>query len=157
MERTYHTQDKSTWGPGPWQNEPDKVQFRDEATGLDCLIVRNHSGALCGYVGVPESHPLFGKHYNDLDADFDVHGGLTFSDACHEGSEETTICHIPDPGQPDHVWWFGFDCCHYLDMGPALEARLKTSGYVGLIYRDIPYVKQQIASLASQLAAATAG
>ena len=52
----YRTMDKSVWGPGPWQNEPDKRQWQDEATGLPCLIVRNSMGALCGYVGVSEGH-----------------------------------------------------------------------------------------------------
>jgi hypothetical protein len=33
----YRTIDKSQWGPGPWQDEPDKKQWQDEATGLPCL------------------------------------------------------------------------------------------------------------------------
>lgn len=76
----YRTVDKSGWGDGPWQSEPDKRQWRDEATGLPCLIVRGPSGALCGYVGVPATHPLHGKEYDA--ADVEVHGGLTFSDHC---------------------------------------------------------------------------
>lgn len=63
--REYRTKDKKAWGHGPWQDEPDKISWVDEATGLDCLIVRNHGGALCGYVGVPETHPLFGLGYNE--------------------------------------------------------------------------------------------
>lgn len=58
--REYRTVDKSAWGPGPWQDEPDKRQWQDEATGLPCLIVRNPAGALCGYVGVSKEHPAFG-------------------------------------------------------------------------------------------------
>jgi hypothetical protein len=48
--------DKSKW---PYASkEPDKVQWRDQVTGLTCLIVRvNPGGALCGYVGVPPGHP----------------------------------------------------------------------------------------------------
>ena len=45
--------------PGPWDNEPDKIQWVDETTGLDCLMVRNWWGSWCGYVGVPEGHPLY--------------------------------------------------------------------------------------------------
>lgn len=30
----YRTKDKSTWGDGPWQQEPDKKQWQDAATGL---------------------------------------------------------------------------------------------------------------------------
>ena len=41
----YRTVDKTTWGAGPWQDEPDKKQWRDE-TGFPCLIVRNNGGAL---------------------------------------------------------------------------------------------------------------
>lgn len=61
--KTWNTKDKSTWQPGPWTNEPDKAQWI--AHGLDCLIVRNQSGALCGYAGVPEKHPLFGVGYSE--------------------------------------------------------------------------------------------
>ena len=51
---------------GSWDNEPDKIQWEDEETKLPCLIVRGPLGALCGYVGVDESHPLFEKDYSDL-------------------------------------------------------------------------------------------
>src|SRR4051812_44340660 len=109
--REYKTVDKSTWGPGDWQDEPDKVQWQDEATGLPCLIVRGPSGALCGYVGVAEGHPLFAKEYSS--ADVEVHGGLTFADFCQQTTNEARhVCHVPAPGEPDHVWWFGFDCAH---------------------------------------------
>ena len=35
--------DKRGWPSGPWMDEPDYVQFQDEATG---------------YVGVPDGHPF---------------------------------------------------------------------------------------------------
>lgn len=60
-----------------WENEPNRKEW--EHAGFKCVINRtSHSGALCGYVGIPEEHPAYGKDYNDL-PDFDVHGGLTFS------------------------------------------------------------------------------
>lgn len=64
-KREYHVLDKSAWGQGPWQDEPDKIQFTDEATGLPCLLVRGPVGSWCGYVGVAEGHPLFKKGYGD--------------------------------------------------------------------------------------------
>lgn len=60
----YTTVDKSTWGDGPWQSEPDKMQWQDEATGLPCLIVRGPVGALCGYVGIAPDHPAYGLSYD---------------------------------------------------------------------------------------------
>lgn len=79
--KEYQSIDKSDWGNGPWLGEPDKKQWTDEATGYPCMAVRaTVTGSLCGYVGVPESHPAFRKHYNDVDVN--VHGGLTYADRC---------------------------------------------------------------------------
>ena len=36
-----------------------------EHSGLRCVIIRTSMGHLCGYVGVPKSHPLHGHRYND--------------------------------------------------------------------------------------------
>ena len=62
------------WGPGPWVDKPDKIQWPDKVTGLPCLVVRNHSGAWCGYVGVSEEHPHFGRVFETVSVT--VHGGL---------------------------------------------------------------------------------
>lgn len=150
--------DRTDWRAGPWDNEPDKVQWQDDATRLPCLIVRNHSGALCGYVGVDESHPLYGKEYDEPDVD--VHGGLTFADACQESEDGNEnghgICHIAGPGEPDRVWWFGFDCAHFMDDHPTnrLSSRIPSSSYP-VEYRDVSYVAAQCAKLARQLKEAT--
>ncbi len=63
----YRTLDRTEWQRGQWDSEPDKKQWLDEATGLPCLIVRQReAGHLCGYVGVPKSHPLHGKPERQL-------------------------------------------------------------------------------------------
>lgn len=162
----YRTIDKSSWGPGDWQDEPDKVQYKDHATGLPCLIVRNGAGALCGYVGVTSGHPWFQKGYDDVDAS--VHGGLTFAGPCqqHEGAEENGICHLVEEGEDDNVWWLGFDCAHCNDHMPAYGDILQKSalqligaiemladlGHMNVMgmYRNIDYVKSEIRSLAKQ-------
>src|SRR5262245_33397812 len=116
--------DKSAWGPGEWQSEPDKVQFPDEATGLPCLIVRNSMGNFCGYVGVPEGHRFFAVEYSECsrrpqcapDEDgwvrycghdpsslLAVHGGVTFSGFCDLRNPVEGICHVPGPGESDRV------------------------------------------------------
>ncbi len=105
-----------------------------------------HHGALCGYVGVGEDHPYFGKSYEDDDFDLDVHGGVTFADACDEGGR---ICHLARTGEPDKIWWFGFDCAHYQDLTPGMDSKIRS--LIGDTYRDVEYVKSEIQSLASQL------
>lgn len=144
----YHTKDKLVWGAGPWQAEPDKRQWQDPATGMPCLIVRGPSGALCGYVGVTKDHPLHGKSYDD--ADVSVHGGLTFADSCDHGEESVGICHVPGPGEPDDVWWFGFDCAHSGDYCPDWRGQFH---HRADIYRDLIYVIREVESLALQLKA----
>lgn len=153
--------DKSKWDRGVWDKEPDKAQWPDTATSLPCLAVRNHLlGNWCGYVGVAEGHPAFLRGYEQLDS-MDVHGGLTFAGQCQPGNEDRSICHTPDPGEPDHVWWLGFDCCHYLDLAPGLEAREREwdlpeiPGIPSDEYRPLEYVQAQCADLARQLAELT--
>lgn len=145
------------WPSGEWDGEPDKVQWPDEATGLPCLAVRNrHHGNWCGYVGVTEGHRCFGKDW-DGTGDLDVHGGITFGGHCQPGSEESGICHLPDPGEPDHVWWLGFDCAHAWDHSPDDVKRAEERGGIWAIasdssYRTLAYVQSQCRKLAEQLA-----
>ncbi len=152
------SENKADWGPGPWQNEPDKVEWVDEATGLHCRILRGLVGSFCGYVGVPEEHPAWGMlydHYVYVENegvewwrrhvtqrvqykinDIQVHGGLTYANE-----------HVDDD-----LWWFGFDCSHTYDYMPGMTKYVLESAQ-GDTYRDLAYVTVQVLSLAQQLAA----
>lgn len=151
--REWKWMDKSKWGPGQWQDEPDKVQWTDETTGLPCLAVRDVShGAWCGYVGVSPGHPYFEKHYNEVGVD--CHGGLTYAAHCQEhcDRQDGGVCHIVTPGEPDNVWWLGFDCVHHDDYEPAYNAIPEMRGLSRHgSYRDLEYVKGNCRSLAWQL------
>lgn len=164
--RTWTFPERRPATSGPWDDEPDKAQWVDEATGLDCLIVRNRLGALCGYVGLPPGHRLHGVDYYDAEdaADLHVHGGLTFADRCQEGAEDGPgVCHVPEPGRPAEVWWLGFDCAHAGDLSPGLQEDLAKagvdtswrSGMFADVYRDFGYVQGQVTDLARQLAVVT--
>lgn len=147
----YCTIDKSEWGDGPWQDEPDKRQWLDETTGLPCLIVRHKRGGhLCGYVGVPKDHPYHGKHYDADGIDVDVHGGLTFASACSHGDEASTVCHRVEDGEDDNVWWLGFDTAHLGDLSPGY-ATFQRGLDDGSSYRDFTYVQRECERLAKQL------
>lgn len=148
-------QDKSTWGDGPWQNEPDKIHWIDEATDLDCLMVRNHWGAWCGYVGVPPGHALHEKTWGDCAIDhLSVHGGITYGDFCADGDQIDGVCHVPQPGRPHNVWWLGFDCAHHRDLMPGGPQSVITRGVFrspDSFYRDVKYVVSEVESLAKQI------
>lgn len=150
--------DKKSWGPGPWQDEPDRLEF--ECAGLPCLLVRNTqvTGVWCGYVAVPPGHPFHGKDYQSIDHHADVHGGLTYSDKC-----QGKVCHVPKKGEPDNVWWLGFDCGHFDDVSPRLNATMtlmrkmmKEPGRAFLgsfgTYKTMAYAKRETQKLARQLA-----
>ncbi len=155
--KEYRTIDRTEkgWPQGPWDSEPDKMQWPDAATGLPCLAVRHERmGHWCGYVGVPEGHPKFGASYNDVDVE--VHGGLTFAAACRPGAEDKAVCHVPGPGESDKVWWLGFDCAHSWDLSPEDATRSEREGGIWKRgaeeeYRTLNYVKNQCANLARQL------
>lgn len=137
------------YGPGPWVDEPDRVEWRYK--GLPCLITRAPLGNLCGYVGVPPSHPWHGKDSDDVEAD--AHGGVTYANAC-----QGHVCHIAQPGEPDDVYWVGFDCAHHLDAVPRLF-KVSPGFYEGMpdhdylprpVYRDVAYVRAEVEALAEQ-------
>ena len=137
--------DKAQWGPGPWEQEPDKVEWTDMATWLTCLAVRHkESGHWCGYVGVAKEHPLYGVDYDTPDVE--VHGGLTFAEKCNESDKEHGVCHHG----PEALWWFGFDCAHGGDVIPDFSRR-DLSWHRQSEYRDLAYVRAECARLAKQL------
>lgn len=146
--------------PGPWDDEPDKAQWIDEKTGLDCLIVRAKMGNLCGYVGVPDTHPLHGQPVGSQALGGLVsHGEITFAAPCMEMDDPASapaVCHVPEPGRPDNVWWLGFDCMHADDLVPAVWCLLDDSLYLAerssVEYRNFAYVRVVVGLLALQLA-----
>ena len=142
-----HAIDKSSWGPGPWMTEPDRKEWRH--AGFPCLIVRvEHHGAWCGYVAVPPGHPWHGKGYDDINAE--VHGGLTYAEKCGGA-----VCHVSGPGEPDDVWWLGFDHAHAGDLCPATASWFGDRfGESNDVYRDMDYVIAGVNELAEQAAVA---
>jgi hypothetical protein len=159
------------FGVGPWIDEPDRRLWKHE--GVDCLMKRNMSfGSWCGYVGVKPGHPWYekeltlGSYCYTCDGDGkdeagetcakckgipapespDVHGGCTYNSLC-DGDEEDGICHVPDPGDTDHVFWVGFDCGHSMDLAPGMDMGGLSMGGT---YKDVPYVIEQCEQLAEQ-------
>lgn len=145
--------DKSTWERGPWDDEPDKILWEDEFSGLPCAVVRAVvPGSLCGYVAVQEGHPWFGEDHEVVERSPwapRVPWGLTFAD------KRVPWIGVDNP----RLWWFGFDCAHAGDKMPAMEARLR--GLIpprldadlkrlgrGDVYRNVAYVTRKVTSLA---------
>jgi len=160
-ERTYFDPrcTRQGWPAGLWDQEPDKVEWRDADTGLACIAKRqSHSGHWCGYVGVAPNHPWHGKGYGELpDYGPECHGGLTYAAECPEGPPDQTVCHIPAPGEPAHLWWFGFDCHHAWDLAPYDYVRAAKDGRpvnLDKVYRDLDFVRCECARLAGQIARA---
>ena len=119
----------------PWDNEPDDAEWFDEDTKYMCQIRRNVNLSLCGYVGIPKGHPLWGVKYDDAYDNLEsltVHGGLTYSEE-----------------EEDGWWWFGFDCAHAGDLVPySLIYNTHTRDGV---YRTWEYVEREVRDLSRQL------
>jgi hypothetical protein len=99
------------FGNGEWIYEPDLVEFEYEE--LLCIVVRvvkrepfnkeevYFGGHLCGYIFLPEDHPLYGKETEDIE--IDSYQGITYTQKTREG------------------WMIGFDCAHSGDLIPSME------------------------------------
>lgn len=179
----YFDAEKRPRSEGVWRGEADKISWRDEETGLECIIMRDgESGFLGGYVGVGRDHPLWGFDHEALpnDLGIDVHGGINYSRICDEGpsprrrilQEARRICHtvIPlikaevshatDHQVEAHQWWFGFTCDHLYDLVPGeakMRPRLSMAAETGATYRDDAYVLNEVRNLARQLHAIATG
>lgn len=143
---------KHTWGEGPWQQEPDFARL--EHAGFPGILLRQESsGHWCGYVGVPPGHPWHGKDdstvYEEGVPEPVCHGGITYGRPC-AGS----VCHVPKPGEPENVWWLGFDCAHGGDLSPGHAKWRRENGFDRWhdedVYRDQTYVTAQVKRLAEQ-------
>lgn len=113
----------------------DEIE-RGVHAGFDYLILHDGMGHRNGYVRIPEWHPWFGKHYDDIDAE--VHGGLTYS----AGDSD-----LRGPG-----FWIGFDTAHAGDASdPSLgaEYNLPSFGRDDVI-RTTEYVRNECFSLIKQ-------
>jgi hypothetical protein len=140
--------DRTGWPPGPWDDEPeDRMAFSH--AGFKCLMVRNHMGGWCGYVGVPPEHPLYEK--SDSEADLDVHGGVTYADY---GSANVQIGF----GAEDQTWWIGFDTAHFRDIVPGMLAFEMKQGWhphaTPGTYKTREWVRCETQSLADQIRSA---
>ena len=106
------------------------------------VCVFTQMGHRCGYVGVDESHPLYG------DGDFweaDVHGGITYSGGFQELENALGIT----------CWFFGFDCMHGGDIPDAEAMKLYgfelRAPYLNGTAKSTQYVIDEIKKLSVQL------
>ena len=140
--------DKSAWGPGAWQDEPDRAEFK--AHGFPCILHRNHHGTWCGYVGLPPGHRFHGKL--ECEVNVPVHNDLSYSGEC-----AGHVCHVATPGEPENVWWLGFACADACDYLLAMEARMHKLRDYPLSdnhYWTMAEARQETESLAAQLRSA---
>lgn len=142
---------KARWGDGPWQREPDRVDFVH--AGLHCVILRNlHvTGSLNGYVGVPPSHPWWGKEEDEClatprcepSSEHDATWTGPFARLlaghvawyCDHTIQSMIDVHgginwaSPTIGSTKRahrdLWWFAFDTGHSGDLSPMMEATLR--------------------------------
>jgi len=135
---------------GPWDGEPDKRQWIDDATGLPCLMHRAAIGSWCGYVGVSPGHSFYRKPRETIAGMVRGHGGINYAAACQDSDDPAMgVCHLPEPGGTDNVWWIGFDCAHTSDALPGFP-HIQSSHKCQ--YCDVAFVEAEVTKLAADLA-----
>ena len=177
----YHTMTLKGFNMNAWENEPNEDAF--EASGLSCIMKRDHNLVWTGHVGVPPSHALFRQRRDvlvevpsdavGLPVDVkrvcmaDVHGivppaikagnlPLSVLVAVHGGLWSTGV-----RAENPELWFFGFQCGHAGDYRPAdpsnQQARQNAATterpYTPDNYRTYDYARKECEGLAAQLAA----
>jgi hypothetical protein len=176
--KQYWTLDTSDLPQGEWMHEPDKKQWEDPETGLPCLALRGRIVAWCGYVGIDDTHPFYGLHYEDIPS-LDAHGGVTYSGPGwgHGKAEEIndpdfrdralyfgidSLSLNVDTGSDERkpLWFFGFDCAHAGDYYPlplSLTNRYRNTGLFKRedweVYKNLAFVERSVKELALDLEA----
>ena len=144
---TYGIADRSGWRPGPWDDEPDKVQWIDAATGLHCIALRAASH-WCGYVGLPAGHP-----WRDGEAPMQVEGvRAEINYGPHPCDGDGMICH--DVDHDDDVHWLGFDVASGSREPWACLGVREPAWNAERPYHDIAYVRVATMNLAKAAKAA---
>ena len=160
----------------PWKDEPDALDFIDDATSYPIALRRGPVGAWCGYIGVPKDHPWHGKGYSeavkapraltDRAVNVDELGAINIVCAGVNAVPEENIwpidvlvrCHggltyAKDAwweGETRASWWFGFDCSHAGDIAP----KHIRYGIRDGVYRDVDFARAAASLAASDLAIA---
>jgi hypothetical protein len=83
------------------------VEGGGQYKGYDYLITFNNYGFRCGYVAIPNGHPI--NNYDGKYPDFDVHWGITFFGENH-------ISEVIFGEKVCNDKWLGFDCGHAGDF-----------------------------------------
>lgn len=122
------------------------VESEFDYKGFKCVVVFQELGHRCGYVGVPQNHPLYGKGYREetsilLSAleNEEVGKRSIISLVVNSQKENITLDLLFDvhgsltfsdggkdgkyPIESD-LWWLGFDCGHCedgIDLDKAIE------------------------------------
>jgi len=122
----------------PWIHEPDiKVGYYKNRK---YFILRNHMGALCGYVNVSKKSAC----------DISCHGGLTFNG-------KFSYSHLKKQHDLDDksyksffksTYWLGFDCAHYNDIIPKM---IHMDFRKDNVYRDIHFVENECKKIIDQI------
>lgn len=142
---------------GPWNNEPDKVEWISRS-GLHVFVHRNGGGGLCGYVAVPQQHPAYSVHCDSVDVE-SPHGGITYSDysKSHHDQDEPE-CGLFHSEIKDQAYWvLGFDCMHLHDLYPAEFKNGRRyyeygEGADKCTYKNLSYVMKETEFFADHLA-----
>jgi hypothetical protein len=144
---TLNWMDKSFWAEGEWQQEPDRIEW--VYLDFPCLIVRQDGGWLCGYVGIPPTHPYYGKDMLDNEIkEIQVHRKITLSEISQQSDDPRAVCYRLLPNY-DNYWWIGFDCCHSEDALPIMMNFYRFQDSAS--YKNVEFVKNEVEYLAREL------
>ena len=85
----------------------DEVIREWNCQDFKCILMVHETPSMrwyTGYVGVSSPHPFYGKGYDDVELEVEIHGGLTYAGEGMESWKEM-----------GDLWFLGFDTAHAQD------------------------------------------
>lgn len=149
--------------PAPRREIPPVEKDWTTSSGLRAVVLIGPTGKRCGYVGIPDKHPLYGCNYHEqspvLKVNLDrstekMSPWLVFCSSGKKPEELNTpemvlevhggitfsnraVFHPNVEDSPETpLWWFGYDCAHACDEDDP---------------KDLSYCEAECESLATQL------
>lgn len=143
--------------------------------GNTCVVIMSDFGYRCGYVGIDESHPLYGMKYSDYvpESLLDKYREIENKPVGKRGIIDLICCDMSNPrigilfdvhggitysggkGKypiPSDLWWFGFDCDHFGDAKDLTEVAVPlVTTEIGGTVRTLEYCISECESLSGQL------
>jgi hypothetical protein len=142
---------KKDFPPGVWLKEPDLCSWHYR--GVPCLAIRDMSmGIWKGFVGLEETHPLYGKTINSI---LEMPRAFDLFRCAYGGLSKVGKLSNKYASYAKNYWWMGIETSRGNDLMPLLKLDQIDPDMAKLLsnqtYKDLHFIRRETNKLVIQL------